>query len=77
MNSILTTAPAAATTGGTFYVGPQHVMILFCAAICGAIAYRQERNVWLGIFFGALGGLLSIIVYLIIGKKRKGEHGDE
>jgi uncharacterized membrane protein HdeD (DUF308 family) len=51
--------------------------VLFCAAICGAIAYRQERNVWWGIFFGALGGLLSIIVYLIIGKKRKGGHGDE
>ena len=39
------------------------------AAICGAVAYRQKRKVIWGIVFGFLGGLLSLIVYLIIGKK--------
>lgn len=66
MKDILTTILAVAATDSTFYG-----MVLFFAAICGAIAYRQGRNVWWGIFFGAFGGLLSIIVYLIIGKKRK------
>ncbi len=40
------------------------------AALCGAIAYREERSVFWGIVFGYLGGLLSIIVYLIIGNKK-------
>ena len=46
-------------------------MLVFFGAICGAIAYRQERNIWWGIFFGIIGTWISLIVYLIIGKKKK------
>lgn len=44
-------------------------MGLIWAPIVGAIAYRQKRNVWLGVLFGFLFGIISMIVYLIIGKK--------
>lgn len=39
------------------------------AAICGALAHNQDRKVIWGIIFGFLGGIISLIVYLIIGKK--------
>lgn len=40
------------------------------AAFCGAIAYRENRSVFWGAVFGFLGGIVSLIVYLIIGKKK-------
>lgn len=40
------------------------------AAFCGAIAYRENRSTFWGVVFGFFGGLISLIVYLIIGKKK-------
>ena len=43
--------------------------IIGSAAICAAIAYKQGRSLWWGIFFGIFFNIIAIIVYLIIGKK--------
>ena len=47
----------------------EYLYIITFGAICGALAYHQRRNPWWGIFFGMIGGLISMLVYLIIGKK--------
>lgn len=47
------------------------VVHLGMAAICGAVAYKQDRSVAWGIIFGLLFGGWTLIVYLIIGKKNK------
>ena len=58
-------------------------VITFCvfsvifAAIDGAVAYKYNWNVWLGVLFGALGWLLTLIVYLIIGPREPRENENE
>ena len=44
---------------------------LIFGAICGAIAYKQKRNVIIGCILGLLFGLITLICYLIIGKKEQ------
>ena len=42
---------------------------LFCGIICALIAKDQNRSAIWGFIWGAMFGLLAVIVYLIIGEK--------
>ena len=51
------------------YVIPFCVFSVIFAAIDGAVAYKYNWNVWLGVLFGALGMVLTLVVYEIIGPR--------
>jgi len=42
---------------------------IFCAIVCGLIALEEERSGAWGIIWGAIFGLLAILIYIVIGKK--------